>query len=69
MCLLQNRGTTEEVKAGHTHRLLYKSSQCAFVCLDLSFKLRRTGCVSVYEFHVSRHLSQGGAVVLKDERV
>lgn len=44
MCLLQNRGTTEEVKAGHTHRyiyilyiiyILYKSSQCAFVCLDL----------------------------------
>lgn len=33
MCLLQNRGTTEEVKAGH--RLSYKSSQCAFVCLDL----------------------------------
>lgn len=35
MCLLQNRGTTEEVTAGHTHRLSYKSSQCAFVCLDL----------------------------------
>lgn len=37
--------------------------------LCMSFKLRQTGCVSVYEFHVSRHLSQGGAVVLKDERV
>lgn len=37
--------------------------------LCMSFKLRRTGRVSVYEFHVSRHLSQGGVVVLRDERV